>query len=176
VDALRNDDTGAPPNGRSHSVLVFQPSIGAYTVALTGRQLGSYILEVGAFSTDGTAQPGISLTGVTNLGSSSTFLLQFSSAPGSSLTASRIASFQSALADISNGLELGLIDNAGIAAALTEKINAAQAAANAGQNQTAVSILNAFNNQLSAQAGKHINGIAPQVLQEDANSLISQLQ
>jgi hypothetical protein len=69
-----------------------------------------------------------------------------------------------------------LIDNAGIANSLTSKIEAAQAAANAGQNQTAINILNAYGNELNAQAGQQITGIAPQVLQEDVNSLISQLQ
>jgi hypothetical protein len=60
--------------------------------------------------------------------------------------------------------------------ALSSKIQAASAAASSGQNQAAGNILNAFLNQLSAQAGKHVTGVAPQILLEDAESLISQVQ
>jgi hypothetical protein len=87
-----------------------------------------------------------------------------------------LATFQSTLADIANSLGLGLIDNAGIANALTSKVDAAQSAAAKGDNQTAVNILKAFQNQVNAQTGKHVNGIAPQVLNEDASSIALQLQ
>jgi hypothetical protein len=115
------------------------------------------------------------LPGVTSPGSTSMFQVQFSSTSGTSLTVSRVATFQNTLADIANSLALGLIGNEGIANALTSKIQAASSAANSGQNQAARNILNAFLNQLSAQTGKHITGAAPQILLEDASSLISQL-
>jgi hypothetical protein len=83
-----------------------------------------------------------------------------------------MASFQSTLADISNSLQLGLIDNQGIANSLSQKIQAAQAAIGPARNN----ILKAFENDVNAQTGKHVNGIAPQVLLQDADSLISQNQ
>ena len=175
VDSLRNDVTLTPPNGKSHSVLVFQPFAGPYTVLVTGLELGTYLLEADSFSTDGTPQVGTSVNGIASVGSSSTFQIQFGSAPNVSSTIARVASFQSALADIANSLALGLIDNAGIANALSSKIQAASSAASSGQNQAARNILNAFLNQLNAQTGKHITNVAPQVLVEDADSLISQL-
>ena len=83
-----------------------------------------------------------------------------------------MATYQSTIADINNSLALGLIDNAGIANSLTTKI---QAAASASNSKAASGVLGAFENEVSAQTGKHITGIAPQVLQTDAASLISQL-
>jgi hypothetical protein len=85
------------------------------------------------------------------------------------------ASFQSTLADITNSLQLGLI-NSGIANALSAKIQAASQAAARGQNGTALNNLQAFENLVRAQASKHITGIAIPVLTEDGNSLITQLQ
>lgn len=57
---------------------------------------------------------------------------------------------------IANLLANGCIDNPGIANALTSKLSAAQMAIVGGQIQTAINILSAFNNQVRAQAGKHI--------------------
>jgi len=74
------------------------------------------------------------------------------------------------LADIANSLQLGFIDNAGIANSLSQKIQAAQNATNPAR----ANILNAFINAVSAQSGKHIIGVAVQVLLQDANSLLSQ--
>lgn len=87
----------------------------------------------------------------------------------------RYANFQSTLADIANSLALGLVDNVGIAMAPSAKINAAAMTVAEHESDDAKEVLNAFEHQVSAQTGKHINGGAPQVLLEDAASLISQL-
>jgi hypothetical protein len=57
---------------------------------------------------------------------------------------------------VGNLLATGCIDNHGIANALSSKLSAAQAALGRGQIQTAINVLGAFNNQIQAQAGKHI--------------------
>jgi hypothetical protein len=62
------------------------------------------------------------------------------------------------------------VDNKGIANSLSQKIEAAQKATWVARNN----ILNAFKNEVNAQSSKHITGIAPQVLLQDADSLISQ--
>jgi hypothetical protein len=54
---------------------------------------------------------------------------------------------------ISDLLNAGCIDNAGIGNALTSKLAAAQSA---GNPQTAINTLTALKNQINAQAGKHI--------------------
>jgi hypothetical protein len=87
-----------------------------------------------------------------------------------------VATFQGTLDDISNMLALGLIDNKGIAKALSSNINAASNAAAGGDKKAAENILNAFINQVNAQSGKHISGVAPQLLLADANCLLDQLQ
>jgi len=85
----------------------------------------------------------------------------------------RVATFQSTLTDIENSLQLGLIDNQGIANSLSQKIQAAADAAAQGQNETKANILNALKNQINAQTGKHITGVAVQVLLQDVDSLLS---
>ena len=82
----------------------------------------------------------------------------------------RAATFSSTLTDINNASQLGLIDNIGIANSLSQKIHAAQDATVPARNN----ILNAFKNEVTAQAGKHITGVAVQVLLQDANSLVGQ--
>jgi hypothetical protein len=174
-DYISDPDTDEPLNLPSYFLDVKQPVPGVYRIVITGTELGSYNLTIRGYVMDGTGGVATVLPGVASPGSTSTFSVQFSSAPGTSSTASRVATFQSALADIANSLALGLIDNAGIANALASKIQAASSAASSGQTQAAGNILNAFQHQLSAQSGKHITGVATQVLQEDADSLISQL-
>jgi hypothetical protein len=175
IDALVNDDTGDPPSGQSHTVNVFQPTTGTYTIIVAGLQLGQYQFGVRAYSQDGSAQPALSIPAIASVGSTSTFQIQFSSTPGETSTLTGVATFQSTLANIANSLRLGLIDNAGIANSLTRKIQAAAGAVAEHENDDARETLNAFKHEVSAQTGKHITGIAPQVLQEDADSLISQL-
>lgn len=51
---------------------------------------------------------------------------------------------------------MGHITNAGVANSLLAKLAAAQSALDRGQTAVAVNILNAFVNQLEAQAGKHV--------------------
>jgi hypothetical protein len=175
VDATDDEETGEPPTSTMHLVNAFQPTAGTYRVTISGVQLGTYTLEVSWASSDGAIQPKILVPGVARVGSISTFQIQYSPMPGASLTAARVASFQSTLADIANSLQLALIDNAGIANSLTRKINSADSAVAEHENDDAKEAMNAFKHEVSAQTGKHITGVAPQVLQEDADSLISQL-
>lgn len=80
---------------------------------------------------------------------------------------------------------LGCIDNGGISNALSSKLAAAQASINAGNIRDAMDNLNAFMNQLHAQAGKHIstsctdgqgNGFNPvEVLATDVGALQANL-
>jgi len=65
-------------------------------------------------------------------------------------------------------VQLGLIDNRGIANSLSQKIQAAAKAPGPARRN----IVNAFKHEVYAQSGKHINGIAVQLLLEDADSLL----
>ncbi len=164
-----DDEAGAFTTGNSHALDLFQPLQGTYIATVTDLELGVYTLSLRAFSQDGSSQPPVMINGVANRGSTSTFQVAFASSSGSATPVLRIATFQSAVADINNALELGLIDNAGIANSLSQKIQAAQTATGPARNN----ILNAFKNDVNAQTGKHITGVAPQVLLQDADSLIS---
>ena len=176
VEATDDEQTGAVPTEFSHIVSIFQPGSGNYQIVLAGLHSGTYAFAVTAFSQDGSAQPVVVVQGVATVGSISSFQIQFSSSSGSSTTVARIASFQSTLADIANSLQLGLIANAGIANALSSKIRTAASAVAEHESDDAKEVLKAFKRQVTAQTGKSITGVAPQMLQEDANSLLSQLR
>lgn len=169
-DFLTDNDTGQQATGVTHSVNVFQPAEGAYGITVTGLKLGTYTLVVERFSADGTPQPGVQVIGIAGVGSQTSFQIGFSNSATTGIIPR--ATFASTLADINNSLQLGLIDNAGIANSLSQKIQAARDATGPARNN----ILNAFKNEVNAQAGKHITGMAPQVLLQDADSLISQNQ
>jgi hypothetical protein len=74
------------------------------------------------------------------------------------------------LPTFANSVLLGLIDNVGIAKSLSQKIQSAASAKGPAQ----INILNAFENEVNAQSGKHLTSTAPQVLLQDAASLIAQ--
>ncbi|HEX2916369.1 MAG TPA: hypothetical protein VH186_36745 [Chloroflexia bacterium] len=57
---------------------------------------------------------------------------------------------------VMHAYQMGHIDNKGIANSLNSKLAAAQAALDRGQTEVARNLLNAFINQVQAQAGKHI--------------------
>jgi Peptidase_C39 like family len=167
-DALQDDLTGAPATETIHFGEIFQPSQEAYQIDVNGLKLGTYSLSIRMFSQDGSPQPDVILSGIAGPGSSSSFAIQVNSVPGATTTVVPIATFQSTLADISNSLSLGLIDNPGNANSLFQKIEAAQ-----NDRQPARSnILNAFINEVKALSGKHITGAAVPVLLQDANSLL----
>jgi len=177
-DGVQEDPTtGGIANGDPTEIktaYIPSPISGTYRVVATGTAAGTFTLTFRSVASDGTLQTA-TFPGITNGGAASTFQVQYSPTPGSSSTVTLIASFQSTLADISNSLALGLIDNPGIANALSAKIREAASATAEHETNDAKEALNAFKHQVKAQTGKHITGIAPQVLQEDADSLISNL-
>ena len=170
-DVLTDNDTGES-GGITRSIDIFQPTVGTFQILVTGLELGAFRLSIVSFSSDGSPQPEVSVAGLARIGSNSSFQIHYSPAPGSTPIVTRVASFTSTLSDINNSLQLGLIDNEGIANALSAKIEAASDALVRGDQSTTLNVLHAFKNQVSAQAGKHITGIAPQVLQDDADSLL----
>ena len=169
-DALIDDVTGALPTETTHLAHIFQPAPGTYQIIITGLKLGTYNLSTRMFSQDGSSQPDSTITGVAGPGSTSSFSIQLSVVSGASPIVRRTPTFQSALADINNSLQLGLIDNQGIANSLSQKLQAAQETTGKAKD----SILVAFENEVNAQADKHITGVAVQVLLQDAVSLRTQ--
>jgi len=163
-----DDESGDTTTGLTHSVQVRTGVEGSYTLSVLGLQLGPYAVTVHSYSQDGTAAPVVSVPGVASLGSTASFQIGVSSSGGVAAV-TRLASFQTTLDDISNCVQLGLIDNAGIANSLSTKILAAQKSVGASRDK----ILNAFEKEVNAQAGKHITGVAPDVLLQDADSLIA---
>lgn len=57
---------------------------------------------------------------------------------------------------VQHASEQGVIDNPGITKSLLAKLDAAQAAVDQGRPAVAINILEAFANEVQAQAGKHI--------------------
>ena len=96
--------------------------------------------------------------GIASVGSSTTY--QINSANGSPVSISLLATFDGTLADVANELRLGLIDNEGIANALSQKLKTAKDAVRPDRE----SILHAFIQQVEAQTGKHITAYASAIL------------
>lgn len=169
-DRLDNDETGEPGTDTVRQVPIFSPSVGTFNIQVNGTKLSPYSLSVRAFSQDGSAQPFIVLRGIGAPGSTSQYQIQFVSSPGSVSTGGVFATFQGTMSDISNSLQLGLIDNKGTANSLSQKIDAAQKQTGPAR----LNILNVFINEVNALAGKHVNGPAVDVLLQDASSLARQ--
>ncbi|MBI5205638.1 MAG: right-handed parallel beta-helix repeat-containing protein [Nitrospirae bacterium] len=74
---------------------------------------------------------------------------------------------------ISQLLQSGGIDNAGIANSLLSKLNNALTATNNGNGQASDDIMQAFINQVSAQAGQHISADAAAILINAATYIIN---
>jgi hypothetical protein len=150
---------------------VLVPSSGQYPLTVTGTENGSYTIEYHAYDQTGHLSLA-TVAGIITRGTVVNYDVKYSPIPGVPLAVTKIVTFSSTFADINNALQLGLIDNAGIANSLSQQIQAAQTATGPASNN----ILNAFKSLVNAQSGKHITGIAPQVLLQDADSLISQNQ
>lgn len=60
---------------------------------------------------------------------------------------------------VAHAVEMGHIDNQGVAKSLLAKLDAAQAAYDRGQLQVAVATLTAFIHEVEAQAGNHIDAM-----------------
>src|SRR6185437_13768 len=83
--------------------------------------------------------------------------------------------FQTLLDDIANGVQLGLIDDNGIATSLSQKIQSATDALAVGRTKSATNVLNAFANEVQAQTTTHISSVAAIVLLNDTASLLNQI-
>jgi Peptidase_C39 like family len=172
-DSLNDDETGEPAEETGHIVQIKEPAEEAYRIDVIGVKRGTSTLSIRAFSQDGSPQPPIVIQGITGIGSTSTFQLVLG--PGATPIVIRTATVESTLNDIRNSLDLSLIDNAGIAQALSSKLMAAQAAFARGNSQAAGQILEAFKAEVRAQESKHVNSLVVQVLLEDADFLRGQM-
>jgi arabinoxylan arabinofuranohydrolase len=92
-----------------------------------------------------------------------------------SVTFSVTATPQSLKDTVDRFYDEGKIDNGGIYNALSKSLEAALAMLNRGQAGTAANKLNAFINLVQAQAGKHIDAMAADVLIADAMWVIAHL-
>ncbi len=76
---------------------------------------------------------------------------------------------------VEHAFEAGHIDNAGIAASLLAKVDAAQAGLDRGQPEVAVAVLEAFVNEVLALGGIQIESPHDQHMVEHAEAVIAAL-
>jgi hypothetical protein len=169
TESVGDDSGGSADTPPLKRIEIGTPAGGQYALQVIGTGSGTFTLWFAGYDNSGKSNIQ-TVVGVANTGSTASYNLQYSSTPGVPVTVVQMATFQGTLADIANSLTLGLIDNAGIANSLSQKIEAAGNTTGPARNN----VLNAFENEVSAQSGKHITGVAPQVLLQDAASLISQ--
>ena len=77
---------------------------------------------------------------------------------------------------VEHAAQQGIIDNQGITNSLLAKLDAAQAALDRGQTSVAINNLQAFINEVQAQAGKHIEQLHAGHLVEHAQIVIQTLK
>ncbi len=171
TDVLEDELTGLLPSHEFQSVYIFRPTNGTYTIEISGLALGVFTIPFDSYGADGTKQTSGEATGISSLGSVSSFSVTFDKSNGHDSHITRLATFESTLQDIENALALQLIDNAGIASSLEAKIQAARVAAGRGEQTAALNNLAGFKGELLAQNHKHIMAIAAGILGEDAASL-----
>jgi hypothetical protein len=77
---------------------------------------------------------------------------------------------------VEHAAQQGFIDNQGITNSLLAKLDAAQAAFDRGQTSVAINKVQAFINEVQAQAGKHIEQMHAGHLVEHAQMVIQALK
>jgi hypothetical protein len=161
-----------------YSVQTFLPADGIYTVTVEGLQLGPFNLVIQALDVNGNQLTHLSLPGIANIGSTATYQVKFAAAPGSNNTVVSMTTFASALADVANGFNAGLITKQPIEEVLTDLLKIARDASyrhDRWANELERVALGVFRQVIIAETNKQITGIEPQVLLNDARSLTSQI-
>ncbi len=160
------------------AVLVFLPANGTYTVLVEGLHLGPYNLAMKSLDVNGKPQTFVKIPGIANVGSTATYQVQFNATPGAHSTVTSMTTFASALADVSNGFKAGLITKQPVEQALTDLLILARDASYRNDrldHDIERAALGVFKAVVSAETNKQITGTEPQVLQNDASYLISQI-
>jgi hypothetical protein len=167
-----SDVANDAPTSRTYSVQWFLPPSGKYNVQIEGLSLGMYDLAMKAFDANGKPETFLVSQGMANVGSITTFQVIFSPTPGTVPNATRLASYSSTLADITNALQLGLIHERKIGDLLSDNI---ERAAKQGETEEARESLRRFKDEVSDRTPRGIDKVAAQVLLDDAKSLLSQI-
>ncbi len=79
IDGIANDVTGEPATESTSSVYIFQPPEGTYTIVVTGLTQARRTLFISPYSQDRSAQPVLAAPVMLDVGSTSSFQLQFAS-------------------------------------------------------------------------------------------------
>ena len=176
----------------THSVNLFQPSQGKFSVSITGLKLGPFELTIAPFSVGGKAQPRTSIVGIASPGSENAYEVQYVSSDGGQSQATQITTFNGTVSDIQNAFRLDLITSDRLAQWLSYLIQQAREASGDKRNDyllwfKAEVRYHSGNNsgKEAASGGSHdpdrcggdharITGAAVQVLLQDADSLLQQ--
>jgi hypothetical protein len=164
-------DINGPPTPEVKSLEILTPTSGTYIVNVVGTGSGSYAAEFRAVDDAGTLSV-TKLNGFTIPGAVTSYEVAYSPVPGVPPPVSRKAStIADIIGQVNLALTAGLINNAGIANSLLQKLGAASAAFDRGDTVAGLKILTAFINEVTAQAGQLIEFSAAQLLLEDTQSL-----
>lgn len=173
-DHIDSDSDEPVQTGFVKTLDIIQPEDGNYRIELIGEGLGVYTLAVMAVDNDGAFHE-IKTSGVTDSGITSSFDTSFSATATEAPPLIKEVSFASIHRDIEIALQLGIIDNQGIANSLLQKLDAAEMNVKKGKSQTARNILNALRQEAEAQKGKRINEPFASALLQDIDALLHSL-
>jgi hypothetical protein len=80
-----NGETGVILPTMTRFLEIRQPASGVYTIEVHGASPGPFEVKIKSFSADGSPQPAITVTGIADIGSVTTFQIQVTSVPGTEL-------------------------------------------------------------------------------------------
>lgn len=170
-DRVDDDTEGNAQTGPVKVLDIISPENGQYMLEVIGEGLGTYTIIANVADSLGVFRE-VSVVGITNIGTISSFLINVSSVPDMALVITKEATIQSTRDDIINAFTLGLINNQGIVNSLIKKLDNAETSLKKGNTRSVLSILNAFKNEVKAQSGKHITKEIEDILSGDIDFIV----
>jgi hypothetical protein len=173
--SLANDENHAfPPLPPSKTVAVVDPANGDYALQVIGTGTGPFTLDFIGYDANGNRTV-MTLNGNTRLGLVLNYGIKYSSLPGAPLEIKPPLTIGDVIAVVQLARTQGRIYNDGIANSLIKKLQNAAAALARGETAAAKNILQAFANEVSAQAGRQIQTETAAILTADVLTLMPTL-
>jgi hypothetical protein len=171
-DAIENRSGEKSPG--TLGMNVNHPADGNYLLEITGTKLTKYSAGINTYAKDGPIS-GMDFNGVTDENVTSSYRITYHSGSEDPSTIVRMASFESIQKELDLSFKVDWIKNAGLKNSLLKKLQNAEAAQNRGDSTAAENKLNAFLNEIKAQAGKGIDPDAVEMFEQEAQYILDHL-
>lgn len=172
-DAIDNHATGQKSPG-TLGVNVNHPVDGIYLLEIKGTKVTKFSAGIDTNTRDGKAI-GMDFNGVTDDNHIASYQITYSSNSENPTVVVRLASLKSIQQELDLAFKVDWIKNAGLKNSLLKKLENAEAAQNRGDSTAAENMLNAFLNEIKAQAGKGIDPDAVEMFEQEAQYILGHM-